>query len=282
VDVYALAAVAFEMLSGRKAISGKTAMEVAQRVVAQPPPDLTEFVPGTPDAAAAAICRGLAKDPGERPASAGELVRELTQAYAEPVTKRPEPPPTAPPAPPLHQRRRPVWILPVVVAALAALVVIAALSSGGGSDKPGPTTSTDKAAGGARSQSSTPSEAPSGGANSQGAAANPAPAPAATPEAALQAFYTRAANDRFDDAWSLASPRLRQQLGGYDSFKGTFSTLESIEISKVKAKGKSGKVSFESVATHTDHVDRCKGSADTVKSSESWLLDHIEVNCKRG
>jgi hypothetical protein len=29
-------------------------------------------------------------------------------------------------------------------------------------------------------------------------------------------------------------------------------------------------------------VDRCKGTANAVKSGESWLLDHIAVSCKRG
>src|SRR4051794_34890047 len=66
-DVYATAAVAFEMLSGRKAVTGKTAMEVARRVIEAPPPDLGEVVPGTPRRAAEALKRGVAKDPAERP-----------------------------------------------------------------------------------------------------------------------------------------------------------------------------------------------------------------------
>src|SRR3954454_17164950 len=51
VDVYALAAVAFETLAGRKAIEGSTPLEVAQRVVNQPPPDLRDAIPDAPDAA---------------------------------------------------------------------------------------------------------------------------------------------------------------------------------------------------------------------------------------
>src|SRR3954471_10259678 len=82
-DVYAVAAVAFEMLSGRKAVTGKTAMEVARRVIEAPAPDLAEVVPGTPRRAAEALMRGMAKRPSERPATVGELVRELSAAYAE-------------------------------------------------------------------------------------------------------------------------------------------------------------------------------------------------------
>src|SRR3954451_24355415 len=83
VDVYATAAVAFEMLSGRPVVTGRSAVEVARRVMEMPPPDLTEAVPDAPRRAAEVLKRGLAKDPAERPASAGELVRELSAAYAE-------------------------------------------------------------------------------------------------------------------------------------------------------------------------------------------------------
>src|SRR3954471_366200 len=83
VDVYATAALAFEMLSGRKAVTGRTAVEVARRVMEAPPPDLAEALPGTPARAAEVLKRGLAKDPAERPASAGELGRDLSTAYAE-------------------------------------------------------------------------------------------------------------------------------------------------------------------------------------------------------
>src|SRR5437763_14388346 len=108
-DVYALAAVAFEALGGRKAVGGGTPMEIARRVTTDPAPDLAEARPGAPRAADAVLKRGLAKDPAERPASAGQLVRELTAAYVpglerpptaptRPLGARPDPPrPAAPP-----------------------------------------------------------------------------------------------------------------------------------------------------------------------------------------
>ena len=48
VDVYALAAVAFEALAGRKPVEGATPMEVARRVIEQPPPDLRDALPEAP------------------------------------------------------------------------------------------------------------------------------------------------------------------------------------------------------------------------------------------
>ncbi|MDP9227810.1 MAG: serine/threonine protein kinase, partial [Actinomycetota bacterium] len=76
-DVYALAAVAFEALSGRKVRSGKTPVEVAHEVVSGPPPDLGAVWPDAPPDAATALVRGMARDPEDRPASAGALAREL-------------------------------------------------------------------------------------------------------------------------------------------------------------------------------------------------------------
>src|SRR3954465_15839944 len=82
VDIYALAAMAFEMLSGRKAIDGSTPLEIARRVATMPPADLRDAVPDAPEKAAECLRRGLAKEPRERPDSAGALVRELADAYA--------------------------------------------------------------------------------------------------------------------------------------------------------------------------------------------------------
>src|SRR4051812_17932555 len=82
VDIYAPAAMAFGMLSGRKAIDGSTPLEIARRVATMDPPDLRDVVPDAPEKAAECLKRGLAKEPRERPESAGDLVRELKAAYA--------------------------------------------------------------------------------------------------------------------------------------------------------------------------------------------------------
>ncbi|MEJ7717640.1 MAG: serine/threonine-protein kinase [Thermoleophilaceae bacterium] len=79
-DVYALAAVAFEVLCGRKAVIGRSPVEIAHRVVVEPPPDLRSAWPEAPEPAAAVLMRGMAKAPAERPESAGALVGELVEA----------------------------------------------------------------------------------------------------------------------------------------------------------------------------------------------------------
>ena len=164
-DVYALAAVAFEALSGQKARSGKTPVEVAHEVVSGAPPDLEQAWSGATPGAAAALARGMAREPGDRPASAGaladELERELrarTGAAAGrtkptapmPVTTDPTPastlrrePTAAAPAPraeggvPRPSRGRRGWVPAAAVAALLALVAVGALVAlGGGDDDP--------------------------------------------------------------------------------------------------------------------------------------------------
>ena len=52
-DIYSLAAVAFEALSGRKARVGATPVEIAHRAATEPPPDLREAWPDAPPGAAA-------------------------------------------------------------------------------------------------------------------------------------------------------------------------------------------------------------------------------------
>jgi hypothetical protein len=113
IDIYALAAVAFEMLSGRKAVEGSSPLEIARRVATAPPPDLRDFVGGAPEGAAEALKRGLAKRPEERQGSAGELVRELSAAYAAQAEENersrratavvPEPQPEPEPEPPRRE-----------------------------------------------------------------------------------------------------------------------------------------------------------------------------------
>jgi serine/threonine protein kinase len=90
-DVYALAAVAYEMLTGRPAYRGSTPVEIAHQVVNGPPPELAEAWPEAPRGACDAVRRGLSFDAADRPKSACAFVEEIA-AGLEP---EPEPEPTA-------------------------------------------------------------------------------------------------------------------------------------------------------------------------------------------
>jgi eukaryotic-like serine/threonine-protein kinase len=141
-DVYALAAVCFEALAGRKARTGRTPVEIAHSVATTPPPDVREHAPPLPASAARALARGMARDPAERPATAGELAAELAIALgpaerpaptAATTPIRTAPPPTAPSGRP----RSLAGPLAVGLIALAVGAVVAAiLLAGGGGDQP--------------------------------------------------------------------------------------------------------------------------------------------------
>jgi serine/threonine-protein kinase len=171
VDIYALGAVAFELLSGRKARQGRTPVEIAHQVATEPPPDIREAWPGAPPAAAEVLERAMARDPDDRPRSAGQLARSLddafkgtaapdpasTQAMAVPFqrderTRRTRAAAAAAPLPPRSRAVPPAqarsgvprWI-PVAVLVAALLVTagaIAALTSG--SDPTAPVVQTTK------------------------------------------------------------------------------------------------------------------------------------------
>src|SRR4051812_33044958 len=81
-DVYSIAAIAFEMLSGRRARGGGTPAVIAMRAATEPPPDLREL---WPDAGPLAdvLERGMARDPAQRPESATALVEAIEDALRE-------------------------------------------------------------------------------------------------------------------------------------------------------------------------------------------------------
>src|SRR3954452_24159970 len=157
VDIYALGAVAFELLSGRKARQGRTPVEIAHQIANEPAPDIREAWRDAPPAAADAVQQAMSREPANRPRSAGQLARTLDDAFkaTQPATTRPIPSqrrdPTPAPRPALAvppPRRRtaapaptrsgaPRW-LPVAVLIAALLVAggaIAAITSG--TDDPG-------------------------------------------------------------------------------------------------------------------------------------------------
>lgn len=65
-DQYALALIAFEMLSGRRPFTASGMVEVLRQHQEEPPPSLRELQPDVPPSVAAAIARALSKDPAER------------------------------------------------------------------------------------------------------------------------------------------------------------------------------------------------------------------------
>jgi eukaryotic-like serine/threonine-protein kinase len=164
-DRYALAIVAFELLTGRRPFKADHVAGQARAHVEATVPDASAVASGLPRDVDRVLERGMSKDPEARPASASELVGRLERALGDPPVlppteqTRPLPaaapgprrpptspaaaaraasprrPPTSPAAagPAASPRRRGAWLVPVaLLVAAAAVVGLVALGDGGG------------------------------------------------------------------------------------------------------------------------------------------------------
>lgn len=267
-DVYSLAAVAYEMLAGEKARPESNPLALAHAIATQPPPDLRRAWPAAPAAAAALLQRGMSADPARRPASAGELVDRLEAALEPEQPTRAVAGPAPPPVQQLTRRRSLLAPLLLALAGLAvAAVLVAALSSGSGpkpargtgaaqsasrrsirttahrpakktasgaaksatSTSTGPARSaTTTASTAATSATAPPSTAATPPTTTPAAGPTPTGASSATPAGTVEQFYEAAARHQYATAWALADSNLQNQLGGYASFQHQMSTVQSI------------------------------------------------------
>ena len=139
-DVYSLAVLTFEALSGSPPYHADTPGELLHRVLHDPPPDINDAWPGAPPRLGRVLAQGMAADPDRRQASAGALVRDLEAAVADgskrvaaqvhqptapmraPSHEGPPLPPTVFGSPPSQRRRRLLQVL-ACVATLGLLAV---------------------------------------------------------------------------------------------------------------------------------------------------------------
>src|SRR4051812_33363838 len=110
-DVYALGAVFFELLTGRRAFPAQDLGPLLYSVMHGPVPDARQLRPELPPALAAVLVRAMAKRPQERYGSCAELVAAAREALTVPVAPAPEtvvPPRVVDPAPRDQTRPAPV------------------------------------------------------------------------------------------------------------------------------------------------------------------------------
>jgi serine/threonine-protein kinase len=142
-DVYSLAVVLYELLTGEVPFSGDNFVAVALRHVNEPAPSVRVLRPDVPARLDAALQRAMAKDPHERFGSMGEFVSELeacldelgSEADEEATIIVPPPPGGRQRVPSRGRRRRSLLVAALLVAlaaAAAGIVVFLAHDRDGG------------------------------------------------------------------------------------------------------------------------------------------------------
>jgi serine/threonine-protein kinase len=254
-DVYALAAVAFEALSGRRARPEDNPLALAHAVTKRPPPNLRDAWPQAPTAAAAVLEQGMARDPGQRPPSAGELVARLDAALDRAGAPRPTPAAVT----------RGGGSRPGLAAAAALLVLMAALAAvllgmGGSSPRPARQTVAGRH----------PRQAAS--------------AVAGTPTSAVESFYGLAAAHRYGQAWQLADPSFRAQLAGFNAFAAQQSHVSSIRFDQADTTARTpadATVAVQTTPVVDGQAQHCHGTVEVQRggATTAWKLHAISISC---
>jgi hypothetical protein len=193
------------------------------------------------------------------------------------------------PIAPAHRpRSRALALVALTLAMAAALVLVLVLGHTGPSS---PRPAKRRAAAPSATPTATPTATQTVNGTPSATPSNEAP-PAASrkplsPSATVRAFYDRAAAGDYAGAWRLAGPGMRRAFGGsLDRFTRDLSSLRHVEFQRVSVIGRGqGAVTLEirTVATHSDHVDRCSGTLRTVRGTDGrWLVDPAGVQCTRG
>jgi len=206
--------------------------------------------------------------------------------------------PVNPESDPARARRR--WPALAAIAALLAAGAITAVVLASGTGTHSPAHPAAPAASGAPAHAGQQS-APGGGSASAGGTSTAPRAGTATggsqttglvpasgtggsgdPVSAVKSFYGLAARHEYSASWALADPSMRAQLIGYSSFSRQQSAVRSITFNRASVISNSGSQATVSLATTpvlNKGTQHCQGTAQLIKATRGWMMDHISINC---
>ena len=99
----------------------------------------------------------------------------------------------------------------------------------------------------------------------------------------MESFYRLAAARRYSDAWALADPAFRAQLGGYRDFQAGQAHDRSITFNGARVASRAGNSATVTVSTtsvQSDGTRHCSGLVDLVQGAAGhWLVHQININC---
>ena len=98
----------------------------------------------------------------------------------------------------------------------------------------------------------------------------------------MQSFYELAASHHTAQAWALADPTFRQQLGGYSSFASQQSSDKAIIFHSdhvVSQTADGATVAIQTTSERTNGTQQCQGTVQLRNQGSGWLLHLIDINC---
>jgi serine/threonine protein kinase len=124
-DIYALACVLHECLTGSEPFPGNSIEELIAAHVSAPPPRPSVVRRDVPIGLDSVIAKGMAKDPATRYSTVREMANAARAAITDPIIQPRPMPPAPPPAAPQTQRQKNRLVIAGLVAVVTVLVVVA-------------------------------------------------------------------------------------------------------------------------------------------------------------